>query len=38
MGDPGDAGFDLAAGDSVRAAGPLELDGDGELLVVTVGA
>jgi hypothetical protein len=32
------AGFDLAAGDSVRAAGPLELDGDGELLVVTVGA
>jgi hypothetical protein len=32
------AGFDVAAGDSVRAAGMLELDGDGELLVVTVGA
>jgi quercetin 2,3-dioxygenase len=31
------SGFDLLAGDSVRAAGTLELDGDGELLVVTVG-
>jgi quercetin 2,3-dioxygenase len=30
------AGVDLTAGDSVRAAGPLEIDGDGELLVVTV--
>jgi hypothetical protein len=30
------AGVDLARGDSVRAAGPLELDGDGDLLVVTV--
>ncbi|HZC69702.1 MAG TPA: pirin family protein [Jatrophihabitans sp.] len=28
------AGADLAAGDSVRAAGPVEVDGDGELLVV----
>ena len=32
------AGVDLAAGDSVRAVGPLEIDGDGELLVVSVGA
>jgi hypothetical protein len=30
------AGVDLAAGDSVRAAGPLDVDGDGELLVVTL--
>lgn len=30
------AGVDLAAGDSVRALGPLEIDGDGELLVVSV--
>jgi quercetin 2,3-dioxygenase len=29
-------GADLAAGDSVRAVGPLEIDGDGELLVVRV--
>jgi redox-sensitive bicupin YhaK (pirin superfamily) len=28
------AGADLAAGDSVRAAGSVEVDGDGELLVV----
>ena len=32
------AGKDLAAGDSVRAAGALEIDGDGQLLVVTVNA
>lgn len=32
------AGADLAAGDSVRAAGAVEIDGDGELLVVSVGA
>jgi len=32
------AGVDLAVGDSVRAVGPLEIDGDGELLVVSVGA
>jgi quercetin 2,3-dioxygenase len=32
------AGVDLAAGDSVRAVGPLEIDGDGELLVVSVEA
>jgi hypothetical protein len=32
------AGVDLAMGDSVRAAGPLEIDGDGELLVVSVEA
>jgi len=31
-------GSDLAAGDSVRAVGPLEIDGDGDLLVVSVGA
>ena len=31
-------GVDLAAGDSVRAGGPLEIDGDGELLVVSVEA
>ena len=30
------AGFDLAPGDSVRAAAALEVDGDGELLVVRV--
>jgi hypothetical protein len=30
------AGVDLVAGDSVRATGELEVDGDGELLVVTV--
>ena len=30
------AGVDLAPGDSVRAVGPLDVDGDGELLVVTV--
>lgn len=30
------AGIDLAAGDSVRTVGPLEIDGDGELLVVSV--
>jgi hypothetical protein len=29
------AGADLAEGDSVRAAGPVEVDGDGELLAVT---
>jgi hypothetical protein len=28
-------GFDLAAGDSVRASGPLEVDGDGTLLAVS---
>lgn len=32
------AGVDLAAGDSVRAVGPLEVDGNGELLAVTVNA
>lgn len=32
------AGADLASGDSVRAAGRLEIDGDGQLLVVSVGA
>jgi redox-sensitive bicupin YhaK (pirin superfamily) len=32
------AGVDIAAGDSVRAAGPVEVDGDGELLVVSVEA
>lgn len=32
------AGTDLAPGDSVRAVGPLDIDGDGELLVVSVGA
>lgn len=32
------AGTDLTAGDSVRAAEPVEVDGDGELLVVTVEA
>jgi hypothetical protein len=32
------AGQDLAAGDSVRAGGELEVDGDGELLVVIVNA
>jgi redox-sensitive bicupin YhaK (pirin superfamily) len=31
-------GVDLAAGDSVRAVGPLEIDGDGQLLVVSVEA
>jgi hypothetical protein len=31
-------GVDLAAGDSVRAVGQLEIDGDGELLVVSVEA
>jgi hypothetical protein len=31
------AGVDLAQGDSVRAVGALEIDGDGELLVVSVG-
>lgn len=31
-------GVDLAAGDSVRTVGPLEIDGDGELLVVSVEA
>jgi redox-sensitive bicupin YhaK (pirin superfamily) len=29
-------GTDLVAGDSVRAVGPLDIDGDGELLVVRV--
>lgn len=29
-------GVDLATGDSVRTVGPLEIDGDGELLVVSV--
>lgn len=32
------AGTDLAPGDSVRAAEPVEVDGDGELLVVSVDA
>lgn len=32
------AGADLAAGDSVRATGAVQVDGDGELLVVTVEA
>ena len=31
-------GMDLAPGDAVRAIGPLEIDGDGDLLVVSVGA
>jgi redox-sensitive bicupin YhaK (pirin superfamily) len=30
------AGSDIATGDSVRAAGALQIDGDGELVVVTV--
>lgn len=30
------AGFDLVAGDAVRATAGVEVDGDGELLVVTV--
>lgn len=30
------AGADLAAGDSLRAAGPVAVDGNGELLVVSV--
>jgi hypothetical protein len=29
-------GVDMAAGDSVRAVGGVEVDGDGELLVATV--
>jgi hypothetical protein len=32
------AGSDLVAGDSVRAVGSVEIDGDGQLLVVTVDA